>query len=1031
MRAFYGNPAAALLIIVTILVSGTIQFLRLPISLYPMTSKPLLDIRIPSETMNAREFQERFGEEVENALLAVTKVERVEGDYRNRNSRFRVEFGWGVDPEVAKTTALAALDSIKAQFPKQWGPIQAWNQNGNNGRVIVFLKSSKYSAAELEIALETTVIPKLERVNGIESAWVWRQHEQHVLITARPTDLVRFDLDYSSLRAKLQVHEFDITLGTLDLKVGGQFQVEAKLKQRDLDNLRDLVVSFRGGRAIKLSDVATVELVPVEVTEIGRINGERNVAVGGNPKPDANLRSFSDEFIKTLQEQVRAIDPDMHIDILLNPSTFINEAVENVLVSVLIGMITATMIVFLFMSSLRQTLVISIAIPLSLIAGFIVMRFLNIGINLISLGAMALAVGMVVDGAIVVLENIVRHFEIAKPRSRIDRMRVLVMAVEEVKWPIISSLLTTIIVFAPLPFTSPIASAILGDLATVMVCVLSVSIAVTLLIIPTLVIAFGIGPLSNKPKMSSLYWISAAFLKLFEWLQRQYLVVLDQLFTRSVMRWGLSLCVAALAAVGIYLLAAQVEREVIGQPDSDKLFLWISFKEDQEIEVSDVIASEYERSMREKFGEYLAFTFTSVENDGAWILGNLKQKSDVKMLKKKFEDHFKDSPEASVYVGVWQPTSLRIPNPPIVEARVVGSDIDQRLEKVDNIMTGLNKNEDLGQKDVRPQTSQSDFLMMEMNTSRLTRLRMSDDLAMRDFSERAVFDLINGYLVDTRVGEMDLGPETVAIDLRMPRELLKRPDDIEKQLIRIGEQIHPISSLVDISHSRDAARYFTENGNPINRIQVWAKESFSGDKLALRETVKKAILSAKEIDPADIFFEDTDKEVDENINSLVGALVIALVLITILITIQFGNLMQTLVIMLAIPLGFIGVAFSLWVFKCPLSINSMLGLILLCGTAVNNSILFVDFYVRSRLDSDDVGECLRKTAEIRFRPILITTLTTILGMMPIAVGWGSGGEILQPLGVAVCGGLGLSTLLTLLVVPLALMGWENWRVARP
>lgn len=288
---------------------------------------------------------------------------------------------------------------------------------------------------------------------------------------------------------------------------------------------------------------------------------------------------------------------------------------------------------------------------------------------------------------------------------------------------------------------------------------------------------------------------------------------------------------------------------------------------------------------------------------------------------------------------------------------------------------------------------------------------------------------VSGFLSDREIMKIMSEGEEISVDIRMPKESIKNPDDIGNLLFRTGDAILPVKALAKVSHKRDYDEYIREGLKDLARIQIWPKESFEGDRTELRASVMEAFKNNEELDLSRVTFADTDREIDENIGSLVSALTVAIILICIVITLQFGTMLRAAIIMTAIPLGFIGVSLALWVFSSPLNVNSMLGLILLCGTAVNNSIIFLDFYIRRREGgaSKSVKDALMETARVRFRPIMITTLTTILGMMPIAIGYGSGGEILQPLGIAVCGGLGVSTFLTLVVLPVVIQYVEDLR----
>lgn len=1032
LRKFYSNSTGAVLIIVALIALGIAQFLGLPIALYPNTSKPEIMIGMDTASMSAGEFKERYASDLESGLLAIDKAEKVRGRYRNGYIRIWVEFDWGVDGQKAKTDVQSVFEGWTSRFPREFSKPWYWFEGGGGGRVLASIKTAKFDAPDLEKILEKSLVPKLQQVEGLERGGVWRLYKQQVMIEVNPAKVNQFGIAYKDVINVLRQKEFDQTLGKLDLKAGGEYQVQAKIKSKDIDRLKEVIVGYVNKRPVRLTDIASVGVEDEELEKVSRGNGERKVLIVGNPKPDANLRNFADDFLQTVTAFGKSLDPNVEIDVLMNPSTFINEAVSNVVSAVVIGMGVATLIIFLFLTSFRNTIVIGVTIPLSLISGFILMKVFGIGVNLISLGGMALAVGMVVDGSIVVLENIVRHFEIAKPQSYDERLSVIIEATREVRLPIIASLLTTIIVFAPLPFTSPLASAILGDLAVVMVCVLTVSIAVTLIILPAIVLMLGIGNLEKKAtsKDKGAYVLSAWFKRFFSWLSGTYYAAIEKFLRRR--KWRISVySVVALAILASgWIVTTQLEREIMGTPDTDKLYLWLNLKEDYPIEVAEEIAGEFEMGVHEHFKDYIKFTYAEVNQDSSFILAILKDKRDVKTLKKKFEDHFKSTPEARVYVGTWTPTKLRIPNPPVIEASVAATTDEERRNILEDLREAVRDVENAGRKKTIPRLKKNDFLSITPDEKKLKRVRSAEwPDGDPSFTENRLFSHVGGFLYEKELMEIVHAGEEIPVRVRMPKSSIRSPEDVGNLLVRAGQKIYPVKTFAKIEHNREYSEFQTENAKEIAMLRVWPKESYEGKREDLRKDLMEAFKKSEEVDLSRVSFGDTDTEIDENINSLVSALAIAVLLIGIVITLQFGTMIRALIVMLAIPLGFIGVSSALWVFSSPLNVNSMLGLILLCGTAVNNSIIFLDFYVRirERHPDEDVTSALLRTAKVRFRPIMITTMTTILGMLPIAIGYGSGGEILQPLGIAVCGGLGVSTFLTLVCLPLAIQAVESLR----
>ena len=626
----------------------------------------------------------------------------------------------------------------------------------------------------------------------------------------------------------------------------------------------------------------------------------------------------------------------------------------------------------------------------------------------------------------VVFENIIRRIE-SDDDGGCKLVDVIYDAVMEVRSPVVVSLFTTVIVFVPLIFTLPLTSAILGDLAKVIVSILSLSVLVTIFIIPPLcyLILRTKSKRTNSPSNSWFYkpyrWFNIGFDKL----RKMYIATLGYLLRSSKSSLAFILGLGILFTGSIYLLTAKVDRELLAVPDTDKAIL-VAHIQDPGLSKEAVLqlARGYEVRIKSVLGSKMRNFITVVRDKRLIFVLTLSDKKEIKLVKKTLEKKFPATPLAYFYVSDWTPTALEIPNPPLLEILVNHPKEDQKkryLERITEIARGF---EELGGNiKVAPKSTLENNLEIKIHEDAVREVQASD-LGKASVSVKEITELIRFALDKQFVQEMTLeSGEEVNLEIGFPKESIATPGDIENLLIRVGNHFVPLRHFVQVTPSRSYAEEYAENGEKIAKVEVYAKDSFQGDKEALRAKVRKALMSDPEINSSSLLFLDADREVKSNIMSLTKALAIAIVLIFVIIVIQFGRVGDALIVMLAIPMGFMGVSLSLFVFQSTLSINSMLGLILLCGTAVNNSIIFVDFFrnYHSKVSEDITGSLLA-TASVRFRPIMVTTITTIIGMLPVAFAFGNGGEILQPLGIAVSGGLGISTLFTLYIVPLMLAG---------
>lgn len=1022
MKKIYHNPFIVILISFFVIALGLKQFFELPIALYPDTSQPVINVGISPQNMSAQDFKERYGKKIEAALSSVEKLKMMEGNYNTGHSRWELTFEWGVDENRAKLDIESALSSIKASLPEEWNKFHIRFRSSNSSNIYISLYSENYSRKELRDLVRDKVLNHVESIEGIDDPQVWLPMHEYIRVELKPSLLEARGIIPGQIKKALQEKKYDLGLGRIE-SGRTRYDVLVPIRDKTLEDIKKTIIHTKKGQSYRLEDFSEVSIATKHHDHLMKGNGKKALIAKAGVKPSGNISFVCKEFIKKLTLGLKQIDPEIKINVLTNPSKFIEEAIFNILVAILMGILIATLIIFLFLNSFSNTFVIALSIPLSLIGGFILMSLLDIEINLISLGAMALSVGMVVDGAIVVLENIARHFELKKPTNYAERVKTVIGGVSEVKAAVIASLFTTIIVFAPLAFTAPLANAILGDLARVMVCVLVISVVVTLYLVPPLLVLLRTS--EGSVRKNGVYYFSYKFSLFIDKIQNLYIKLLDLLIRGKRKSLIFLSSIVFLLLLSVWVLNSHVKREIIAQPDSDKVWLIANFSENESTvdKANKIFEKEVESVVEKEFGSSLTHYFSQVHKDGGSLLCNLKNKAMLSEFKEQLEKRFKNSAQISYYVDVWNPTSLRIPREALFDIKVGGRDDEEKRKTLKSIEKILKDFDEIGRTSFWPYPYKNKYYELSFHKEKIA--RMEEELAPG--LSKKISDIVGTYLNETYVKTLELGSLDYDVKLFYPDGLITGPEDLKNIMIKIKDQFYPLRNFAYLSLKDQEGEYYTENSREAYRAKVYSKHSFTGDKELLKTKVIEKFKQSKDFDFNNLFFEETGKEINESIVSLIYALLIALILILFVLVLQFGTFKQTFIIMLAIPLGVIGVAFSLYLFSSTLSVNSMLGIILLSGTAVNNSIIFVDFFnqIYEGSSLNHLADALLRTARLRLRPILITTLTTILGMMPIAFAFGSGGEVLQPLGIAVCGGLGLSTFFTLFVIPLILYKVEG------
>lgn len=1012
LKKFYSNFSAVVFLIFVICGVGLAQFFRLPIALYPQTSRPTVYVEVETKGISPEDFNERYGKDIESKILSIKDVENVIGDYSPNDANWEIEFGWGYDEEKANTQIKSILAGIESQFPKEWGGFTYHNYKESSNEIAYSVHSETLSEDELYHFLDTRVKPQIEKVKGVEEAFLTQPFEKEIRIVLDETRLLQWDLYPNDIAKVLKEKREDLTLGRLDLKEGGKYSFYVGTKNRTPEDIANTFIKSVGGRDLLVRDVASVALNRVTPENILKGNGKRGVVFGGKISEKGNIVEACKKIAEIAKRELPLLSKDIEYEELINPSLYIEEAVKNVGHEVLLGVLIATLVLFLFFGSFTYTSIIAVSIPLSLIGGFIVMKLLGIEVNLISLGAMALAAGMVVDGSIVVIENILRHYEIHNPKTIHAKIDVATEAVLEVWDAVLVSLSTLIVVFAPLAFTSPLANAILGDLAKVMVCVLLISIGVSLFIIPPLFIKLG--KLSENPE--SVFRLSRWTIAGFDRLRDKYVeslkwVLKNDRFCKLFLLVCLALFVGAMGIFGFVL-----KREILATPDTDKVWLHIEFADkNQEIEKIDAMVSPYEDIIKKEFFSEMTHFYTYIYKKGGGILCNLKDKSQVNDFKKRLEKRFKNTPLVNFYIQAWVPTSLKIPNPPLVDIEINGSNAEQKRQILEQLVELIDPLDGVGHISENPGHNLKHSYELKINED-LVRSYYRD---VPDFDIERIYDMVRTRLKDQELFSTFIDSEKIPVKMAFPKREWSGPQDIRDMHIKVQDKLVPLRHFFKLAPEKKWESIYTKRGKPVVSMEVKVKETYQNEKAEVKKTVLEAVKKSG-IDTTLLTFLDTDREINENILSLVLAMIISLLLVWMIVNFQFADFGQSLIVMMVIPLGFVGASVALFLSGSPLSINSMLGLILLCGLAVNHSILYVDFFNIKRAEGRNRDESILAAADLRFRPIMLTKLTTILGSLPIALSLGTGGEVLQALGITICGGLAISIPLTLYAVPMSL-----------
>jgi multidrug efflux pump subunit AcrB len=627
------------------------------------------------------------------------------------------------------------------------------------------------------------------------------------------------------------------------------------------------------------------------------------------------------------------------------------------------------------------------------------------------------------------MENIFRHLDRVHGKlSPQERLTLIVTAVKEVRFPIIASTIASLVVFVPLAFTSDLSNAVLGDLAKTVVFSHGLSAFVALILVPTVrlqLLSYS-GFMHTKPPIE----------RQILWLEKSYSRALGSFMARPRLQLFTYVALTASLIALLTTVLPKLPREIIGLPDTDWIVFGIDTEGNNSIAQMESFVEEEEAELLNKFGDKIQYTFTQLRDpNSVTILARLKDKSQMTEVWKAMEKAFPNTSFTNYYVTSWNPAEMPIPNPPHLRVVIRGGKINDRAETATAIRDLLQDKQVFPRFQSTPATGYEENIVFIPN-------REQWSLLEADRASFSIFDIADLARVATNgrnIGELYLNEVRTPIHLGYPKNRVKTPEDLGSLPIAIGESLVPLRALGSIELKEVPPLYYREDGKD---LYVITGQHNKGDERKIKPSQKEAERLIEEWKSSEarrgikmeqaptVLIEDAAKDMNEAIHQLSIAMLLSILLIFLTMVIQFGSIANAALVLVSVPLAIIGVLLSLFIFNSTLSLNSVLGIILVNGLAVANSIILVDFLKRLVESGKSPREAALEAAESRLRPILITSLTTLLGMLPIALGHGEGGRILQPLGIAVSGGLWVSMGLTLFVVPALQVAYLELRQKR-
>lgn len=1051
------RPVTFFMLSLIVIGFGLFGLSKLRLNLYPDVSFPTITIYTTYEGVAPGDMETLITRPIEEAVGSISGVRRVRSLSSQGASVVKLNFNWGTDLYIAESDVRKELDFVRRRVPEDAEQPIVFSYDPNQEPIIVLtLTSNVRSPRELRTLAKQQLEQRLERIQGIASSETSGGYERQINIEISNKQMRTYGIDIATISQKLQQENIQVPAGQLiegrtiySLRTIGEF--------KNVDQIRNTIIAVREGQPILLNDIAKVEDGVARPIGNVHIDGEDGVIVNVYKQSDANVVTAAGEVENRLQELEEILPSDVDIDVLTNKADFIEMSIENLLWTGLQAVILVILILLAFLRSGRSALIIAISIPISIIATFSIMDWAGLSLNIISLSGLTLAVGMVVDDAVVVLENIFRFREEGK-----DRDTASIYGAQEVAVPVVISTLTTLVVFIPILFVPGIAGFLFRDLALTISFALSISSLVALSMIPMMsslllkeekergedaeesylqkLLDWSRGNIWKRILVSPLLLLGIIIYPIV-WLfkmgtrksgeffhkkvapplshgldrmEQSYKDTLDRLIDKSstVVIGAFILFIVTLPI--FYLLGGEffpavdenafildVRREPgVSLLELERTISQVEHIIDKQVPEARLVVSDF----GDKEG------IEGADNPGGYqgtvrveLVPQDERSRGQQEIVSSLLDTLEVVPGAEIKQIIEDPLSPEGENGLIVQIygfeqqtkEQLAFAVKQRLQNIDGIVNVFSS-ADQG----RPE------LTVRMDRERISRIGMNTSQVAT-----ALSNAVKGNLATTYV---DQGIEFEVLVQLAPEDKTQTTDLRNLQIETPEGQFVPLGNLASIERYSGPTNILRINQERVTEVTA----DLSDIDLATASSRTRNRLD--EMDwPEGYRYEiaGTAEDQQASFNYLMIAFIIAGILTYMVMASQFESLIEPFIIILTIPLALTGVLLILWLTGTSISVTSMVGLILLSGIVVNNGIVMIDYIKILQARNVSRHKAIVTGATRRLRPILMTAFTTILSMVPLAMEIGSGSETWSPMARTVIGGLTMSTLLMLFVVP--------------
>ncbi|APC49713.1 acriflavin resistance protein [Virgibacillus halodenitrificans] len=990
------RPVGVIMIVLAVLALGIVSVRSLTIDLFPKIDLPVAVVATSYQDAAPQEVENLISRPIESSVSTVEGIETVQSQSQSGSSLVLMMFSNGTDLDQALLDVRESIDQVKGALPDRAGDPRIMRFNPDQLPVMWVGLTGKDAAALTEIA-DDQIVPFFERQGGVGSVSLEGGKEREIQLILNQSKLTQYGVTAQAVTQTLSSANQSASVGTVE-KGNQDLQLRLTGEFDSIEDIKQTILQTEAGAKIHVEDVAEVKDTYKDESSVTLVNGKPSVVLSVMKKTDSNTVDVAKNIQESMDEIKADLPDDVDLNVVIDTSEFIQMSIKSVVQNILIGGIISIFILLLFLKSIRATIVIGLSIPIAIITTFSLMYFTGETLNVLTLGGLALGLGMMVDSSIVILEHIYTYRQ--RGYNLIDSA---IKGASELAPAVIASTTTTLVVFLPIIYVEGIASDLFTPLA----------LAVSFSLITSLVVAVTLVPMLSSKLLSKAmenggrrYW----FDRFLDWVNGKY---------RSVLKWVLGHRKTTIAATFLAIVASLALTPFIGAefiPSADQGQMEVRIETDQGSSLAHT--EEITEKVNKKLADYEDIMETNYVSIGGGDFGEggsansavftiqlipsgEREKSTDQVVQQMDKD-LSDIPGAEITVsamdggmGTGDPIQIQLNGP---EHEVLSQLADQVVKEISDVKGVYNA--ESGAAEGVPQMN------IVIDDERAAMYGLSQEQILGQIQLQFTGQVATKYREDGQ--EMD-------VTLMYPEDKRSSISDLQDMKIQSssGATI-PLEEVAEFDEMNGPATLLRENQQPQMNVTSQVVDRDLGSVVSDVESNLEGLNL-----PEGYTYEIGGQAEDmaKSFGDLAIALIFSIFLVYAVMAIQFENFLFPLIIMFAMPTTVVGVLLGLFIAGISLSIPAFIGIIMLAGIVVNNSIVLVDYINILRRKGKDRYEAILEAGPSRLRPILMTTLTTILAMVPLAFALGEGAETQQPLAVTIIFGLGVSSMFTLLLIP--------------